>query len=259
MHLLKKKRPEKILYGLVGYPLDHSFSKEYFNNKFLAQGIHAAYENFPLEDLSEFPKLLHENPTLRGLNVTIPYKQAIFQYIHLLDRTAKLVGAINTIKIQRSGSEIKLIGYNTDVIGFSKTLNSLINKKQPNTALILGSGGSAKAVKYVFREQGIFFRSVSSKKQKTDQLTYDMLDKHIMEHSNIIVNTTPLGMYPDIENAPQIPYQYLKPSHILIDLIYNPAETQFLKRGREQGATTMNGLMMLHAQAEAAWQIWKKG
>ncbi|HMM11336.1 MAG TPA: shikimate dehydrogenase [Bacteroidales bacterium] len=258
MRLLRVRKTEKALYGLIGYPLGHSFSKAYFNEKFEREGINAEYENFPMPDLDALPQLIEDNPRLKGLNVTIPHKQSILTHLTYLDRTAKLVGSVNTFKILRSNNKITLIGYNTDVIGFVRTFDALIEPNTRNYALILGSGGGAKAVKYVLRERGIFFRSVSTKKQKTDQITYEMLNKALLDRFNIIINTTPVGMYPNIDDAPKIPYEYIKPTHTMIDLVYNPEETLFLKYGRERGARTMNGLMMLHAQAEAAWQIWKK-
>jgi len=257
MRLLKKRKAENALYGLIGYPLEHSFSKQYFNEKFMREGINASYQNFPISDVDQLPGLLNENPHLQGLNVTIPHKQAVLTHLHMLDRTAKLVGSVNTIKILKAGSTSRLIGYNTDVIGFAKTLDKLIGNQKIYQALILGNGGSAKAVKYVLRERGIFFRSVSTKKQKTDQITYEMLNKAILERFFIIINTTPLGMYPEVEQFPLIPYEYITPNHILIDLIYNPEETMFLRYGRERGAKTTNGLTMLYAQAEAAWNIWQ--
>jgi shikimate dehydrogenase len=258
MRLLRGRKTDKALYGLVGYPLGHSFSKEYFNEKFRLEGIDAEYDNFPMPDLEALPALLRDYPKLKGLNVTIPHKQSILAYLDMIDRTAKLVGSVNTVKIQRTESGTRLTGYNTDVIGFAKTFDNLINDTRGQYALILGNGGGAKAVKYVLRERGIFFKSVSTKKQKTDQITYEMLNKGILDRFGIIINTTPLGMYPKVDEAPDIPYEFIKPSHLLIDLVYNPAETLFLKNGRERGARTMNGLMMLHAQAEAAWKIWKK-
>lgn len=259
MRLLRKKNVDKALYGLIGYPLEHSFSKKYFNDKFLHEGIQAKYENFPIADIADLPRVLIENPRLKGLNVTIPHKQAVLRYLQMVDRTAKLVDSVNTIKILNSGNSQKLIGYNTDVIGFSKTFDQIVSDRRSHYALILGNGGSAKAIKHVLRERGIFFRSVSTKKQKTDQITYDMLNKSMLEHFNVIINTTPLGMYPSIETAPSLPYDFIGPAHILIDLVYNPAETLFLRYGREKGAQTINGLVMLEAQAEAAWKIWKSG
>lgn len=258
MRFLRGGKTDKTLYGLVGYPLEHSFSKEFFNEKFRREGINAEYINFPMPELDAIEALLRDYPTLKGFNITIPHKQSILTYLDVIDRTAKLVGSVNTVKVQRSERGNRLTGYNTDVIGFAKTFDNLVKNTKGQYAIILGNGGGAKAVKYVLRERGIFFKSVSTKKQKTDQITYEMLNKGIMDRFGIIINTTPLGMYPKVDEAPDIPYEFIKPSHLLIDLVYNPAETLFLKNGRERGARTMNGLMMLHAQAEAAWKIWKK-
>ncbi|MBK9290830.1 MAG: shikimate dehydrogenase [Bacteroidetes bacterium] len=254
----RKNKAENALYGLIGYPLEHSFSRKYFSEKFAPEGIKAEYRNFPIEDISQLPDLIRANPDLRGLNVTIPHKQAVLRYLHLLDRTAKLVGSVNTIKIIPTSSDPRLVGYNTDVIGFSELLSQAIGSQHKPFALLLGNGGSAKALKYVLRERGIFFKSVSTKQQKAGQVTYDMISKALLEKFRLIINTTPLGMYPNVNAAPSVPFEYINESHILIDLIYNPEETLFLKQGRMQGAKTFNGLPMLYAQAEAAWKIWQQ-
>lgn len=246
------------LYGLIGSKLTHSYSKKYFTAKFAAEGIKAAYELFPLDQIDDLPKLISDNPRLKGLNVTIPYKQSVFRYLDKVSRTAMLIGAVNTIRIEQKQGKTILTGYNTDAIGFEMTLSALINNCRGRKVLLLGNGGSAKAVKYVLRKKGLVFRAVSRKCLKADQLTYVMITPFIMEKYKIIINTTPVGMFPDVAAAPEIPYDLITPQHLLIDLIYNPEETQFLRLGREKGAVTANGMTMFIQQAEAAWRIWNE-
>ena len=237
-------------YGLIGHPLGHSFSKDYFTEKFRREGLDCEYENYDLPSL-RIPKLC-------GFNVTIPYKESILPYLDELDPVAAEVGAVNTVKVLDDG---RMIGYNTDVIG----LNAIIPRALPwadgkmplRGALVLGTGGASKAVQYVLRKNNIPYKTVSRFKEKGD-LTYQDLTPEIIQSHLLIINATPVGMAPNINEALDIPYEAITPNHTLFDLIYNPEETIFLKHGREHGATTINGLAMLHAQAEASWEIWKK-
>lgn len=245
------------LYGLIGFPLSHSFSKKYFTEKFANENIEAEYELFPIENISLFPKLIAENPNLKGLNVTIPYKEEVFQYLDEIDAAAREIGAVNTVKFVKEGSETKLIGYNTDCLGFEKSFTDFCNLKRGN-ALIIGTGGGSKAVFYVLKKLGFKVQFVSPFVKGENILDYSDLTENFMKSVSVIVNATPVGMYPNIENAPEIPYQYLNSQHFLFDLVYNPMETLFLKKGKEQGANGKNGLEMLHLQAEGAWEIWGK-
>ena len=250
-------------FGLIGYPLSHSFSKKYFTEKFKRESIDAAYELYPIREVSEITGLLKANPNLCGLNVTIPHKETILPYLNELDETAKAVGAVNCIKINSSDSRLKtqdlrLTGYNTDVFGFRQSIKPFLESHHEK-ALILGTGGGSKAVAYVLKEIGIecFFVS-REKNEKANYLTYEEVNEHVINACKLIVNTTPLGMYPNENKFPNIPYQHLSTEHFLYDLVYNPAETEFLKLGKVQGAKTMNGLSMLHLQAEKAWEIWNQ-
>lgn len=238
-------------FGLIGYPLGHSFSKGYFAEKFAREGIEdARYDNFELNDIAQFPSLVQSLPNLVGLNVTIPYKQAVIPYLDELDAAAQHIGAVNTIKFANG----KLQGYNTDYIGFRDSLKPLL-KPYHTKALILGTGGSSKAVEYALGLLGIQHRYVS-REPKDGQLSYGQLTKALMQEYTLIINTTPLGMHPNVDACPDIPYQYITTKHLLYDLVYNPAETQFLAKGRAAGAVAKNGLQMLVLQAEAAWGIW---
>jgi shikimate dehydrogenase len=240
------------LYGLIGFPLTHSFSEKYFKEKFRKENIqNTDYKLFPIKEITEIKKLLAENPHLKGFNVTIPYKEAIIPFLNKLDKTAEEIGAVNCVKIQDG----QLIGYYTDYLGFEKSLKPLL-KKEIKNALILGNGGSAKAVKYVLRKLGISFLIVS-RTAKENCITYKELNEVIVKQNLLIINTTPLGMYPKIEAFPPIPYQYLSENHICYDLVYNPTKTQFLKKAEQNGATIKNGLEMLEVQAEESWKIWK--
>ena len=235
-------------YGLIGHPLGHSFSKDYFTEKFRREGLDCEYENYDLPSL-RIPKLC-------GFNVTIPYKETILPYLDELDPVAAEVGAVNTVKVLDDG---KMIGYNTDVIGVETTLPYVETPYYDvsTMAIILGTGGASKAVQYVLRKNNIPYKTVSRSKEKGD-LTYQDLTPEIIQSHLLIINATPVGMAPNINEAPIIPYEAITPNHTLFDLIYNPEETQFLHYGREHGATTINGLAMLHAQAEASWNIWNQ-
>ena len=238
-------------YGIIGFPVAQSFSPTFFREKFAREAIDATYTAFALEQIAALPSLLAAHPELRGLNVTIPHKQTVMPYLDDLDPAAEAIGAVNCIAIQNG----RLKGYNTDATGFQQSLRPLLQPHHTN-ALVLGSGGASKAVCYVLQKLGIDHRTVS-RLPGPDGLMYDDISKTLLEQFPVIINTTPLGMYPDVQSLPQLPYQHLTPRHLLYDLVYNPTETKFLKLGRQYGAVTKNGLDMLHLQAEAAWEIWK--
>ena len=240
-------------YGLIGYPLQHSFSPAYFKMKFAANNIDATYELFPIEAISEFVELLYSSPELSGLNVTTPYKESVIRYLDQMDPVAVAIDAVNCIVI-RNG---KTKGYNTDATGFKKSLNPLL-KSQHTSALILGTGGSSKAVAYALTQLGIPFQKVSRVKTE-GVLSYEELSGDVISHHKLIINTTPLGMYPHIDEVPPLPFDHITEQHLLFDLIYNPEETKFLAMGREKGAAVKNGFEMLQLQAEASWEIWNHG
>jgi len=242
-------------YGLVGYPLSHSFSRGFFNEKFLAENIDAEYINFEIPSIKEFKSIVKDNPELRGLNVTIPYKEQIIPYLDKLSENAKLIGAVNVIRFDRTKGKLKLVGFNSDIIGFKQSIEPLL---QPchKKALILGAGGSAKAIYYGLKQLDIPAVYVSREKAKA-ALTYDELNSDIMKEYQVIVNCTPVGMWPHVDECPNIPYSFLTNEHLLYDLLYNPNETLFMRKGREQGATVKNGLEMLILQAYASWDFWE--
>jgi shikimate dehydrogenase len=243
-----------ILYGLIGYPLTHSLSAEFFNHKFQKEGIpNRKYLLFPLESPDDFPDIVRNNPNLRGLNVTIPYKETIIKYLDELDGAAGKIGAVNTILLARKDGRISMKGFNTDADGFRLSMDFTGIRK----ALVLGTGGASRAVAYSLRETGIDFQHVSRKPCGWQTIGYDEITKEITDACNLIINTTPMGMYPEIDSCPPIPYHWLNASHYLYDLIYNPVMTCFLKKGVERGTRIQNGLKMLHLQAEAAWRIWE--
>jgi shikimate dehydrogenase len=242
------------LFGLIGFPLSHSFSKKYFAEKFASEAIPGAfYELFPLENILEFNDLIQRFPNLQGLNVTIPYKQQVIPYLSKLDKTAAKIGAVNTIKIENG----QLVGYNTDVYGFGTALKQAMEKHELNIkrALVLGNGGAAQAVAFQLKEMKIEVQLVS-RRLNDNSINYEDLEEEIIRQHQLIVNTTPLGMSPNIETCPNIPYAALSPKHLLYDLVYNPAETLFMKKGKEKGAQVLNGLQMLVLQAEKSWEIW---
>lgn len=239
------------VYGLIGYPLSHSFSKGFFAEKFARQGItDCMYESFPIPEIGELPALLAQYPDLQGLNVTIPYKQAVMSYLDELSPAAAQIGAVNCIHFKDG----RKIGYNTDAIGFRRSLEPLLQPHH-NKALVLGTGGAAKAVQYVLEGLNIPYKLVS-RQAAADSISYDQLDAATMASHTLIVNTTPLGMYPNVSAAPALPYEQLTDKHLLYDLIYNPAVTTFLQQGADRGATIKNGHEMLILQAEASWEIW---
>ncbi|NDK56098.1 shikimate dehydrogenase family protein [Pontibacter fetidus] len=241
-------------FGLIGKKLGHSFSKRYFTQKFEQEGItDAVYELYELPTIAELPQLLQANPELVGLNVTVPYKEEVIPYLDELDETAARIGAVNTIKITNG----KTKGYNTDYIGFRDSLERFYPATKHSRALVLGTGGAAKAVCAALQNLDINY-TILSRTAKPGHLTYSTLTPERMPQYQLIINTTPLGMYPAVETFPDLPYQALTPLHYLYDLVYNPEETLFLQKGKAVGAQTINGLAMLHGQAEAAWMIWQK-
>ncbi len=248
-------------YGLIGFPLGHSFSKKYFTNKFLNQSIEAVYDLFPLEDVSQLHTILKEFPDLRGLNVTIPHKQKVIPLLDSISGEAAKINAVNTIRVSRVNGKPFLEGYNTDAPAFEAELLEFtdgIENKAVEFALILGTGGASAAVAYVLDKLEWEYQFVSRNANKNNTITYADLSESIVSRSKLIINCTPLGMHPDIETLPQIPYSAVTPEHYLFDLVYNPELTAFLIKGKQQGAHTQNGLGMLHRQAELAWDIWQK-
>ena len=243
-------------YGLIGYPLSHSFSQKYFTEKFLKKGYkNCSYTNFPITDINELQHLLKHCPDLRGLNVTIPYKEQIISFINEMDAVAIEAGAVNTVRIIRNGENIYLKGYNTDVYGFSRSLEewfATLEADLPQKAMILGTGGAAKAVACALHRLGVTTSIVSRKKNKT----YEHLNADDIAAHPLIVNATPLGMFPKTNECPAIPYQHLTEKHYLYDLVYNPQETLFMQKGLANGASALNGARMLHLQADRAWEIW---
>lgn len=242
-------------FGLIGFPLGHSFSKKFFTDKFERECIDARYDLYELPTISEF-LALKNNDSLVGLNVTIPYKQQVMEYLDELDETAAKIGAVNVIKFIRKDGELTLKGYNSDAIGFENSLKPYI-KTYHQKALILGTGGASKAIDYVLRKLGIETTFVS-RTAKPNMLTYDQLTGQILNDYLVIVNASPVGTFPHSDECPDIPYQFITNKHLLFDVVYNPAETLFLKKGKEQGAQGLNGEAMLIGQAEAAWEIWKE-
>jgi shikimate dehydrogenase len=259
-------------FGLIGYPLGHSFSRKYFKEKFRALGLQFhSYQLFPLNNLHDFPFVLYHNPELRGLNVTIPYKTAIIPYLDQLDETANEAGAVNTIRIDFRQENMTpdddnpdpdawrknlvLTGFNTDVYGFEETVGSEL--KRHSKALVLGTGGSSRAIVHILRKHSIAVTFVS-RTRKEGCLTYEDIDTSVMENHSLIVNCTPAGMFPNIHQMPPLPYHAMSSRHLVYDLIYNPAETAMMREASLYGASCMNGLRMLHLQADRAWEIWSR-
>lgn len=240
------------LYGLIGHPLKHSFSAQMFNGMFNYEQLDCRYRNFDLKSLDELKPLIESLPELSGFNVTVPYKEAIMPLLDEIDPLAKEVGAVNTVKI----NEGRLIGYNTDVYGFEKLLETALKGKNIEHALVLGTGGASKAVQYVLRQKQIPFSLVSRDAEKGDY-TYDTLTDEALRQNHLIINATPVGMYPHVDDFPEIHYHVLSKQHILIDLIYNPKETAFMVLGKDWGAKAHNGMTMLEEQAKRAWDIFK--
>ena len=249
--MITTKKSTVSKFGLIGKDIDYSFSKKFFSEKFEKENLQHTYENFDISYIKKFPDIINTTPDIKGLNVTIPYKEKVIPFLDNLDLDAEKIGAVNTIKISGNG---KLTGYNTDHLGFQKSLEKFL-PLQKKTALILGTGGASKAVAYALQNLSFDFKFVSRKKG-IHTLNYSSLDKLAIENNLLIINTTPLGTYPNIADCPPLPYQFLTENHLLFDLIYNPAESEFLKRGKYHGAQTTNGLKMLVLQAEASWAIW---
>jgi len=242
-------------YGLIGYPLGHSFSKRFFTDKFENEQINAIYESYPIDNIQKLSKLI-ASVELSGLNVTIPYKEQVIPFLDELDNDAAEIGAVNVIKFIRSNNTLTLKGFNTDAIGFENTIRPLL-KPHHSKALILGTGGASKAIKFVLQKLGLDTVYVS-RTPTVGQLTYGELNEMILSDFTVIVNASPVGTFPNVDTCPAIPYQFLTDKHMLYDVVYNPAETLFLKKGREQGAVGLNGEQMLIEQALAAWEIWNK-
>lgn len=242
-------------FGLIGYPLGHSFSKIYFTDKFGKENIDAGYELYPLENISAFTGLI-DSVVLTGLNVTIPYKEQVIPFLDELDETAAKIKAVNVIRFIRKDGKLILKGYNSDAIGFERSIVPEL-KEYHRKALILGTGGASKAIHYTLNKLGIETTFVS-RTAKPGQLTYEDLNSEIMADYLLIANSSPVGMHPHVDECPAIPYELLTEKHLLFDAIYKPEQTLFLKKGTEMGAKTLNGLDMLYGQAEAAWIIWNE-
>lgn len=246
-------------YGLIGNPLSHSFSKEYFNRKFEKQHTGAVYELYPLQEINSLPAFIASEPLLKGLNVTIPYKKEVLRFLDELSPAAEAIGAVNTISIRRQGKTIRLKGWNTDATAFRLELDDFAGTIA-GKALVLGTGGAAAAAMYVLRNQGWDCFMVSRNENQhgnRDILSYNNLSRALITETGLIVNASPVGMYPDTEGLPDLPWQWINENHLLFDLVYNPPVTRFLAAGAGKGAGTRNGLGMLHQQAELAWEIWQ--
>lgn len=241
-------------YGLIGYPLGHSFSQSYFNEKFQNENIDALYENFEIPSIENFPEIIETNPNLRGLNVTIPYKEKVISYLDVISPEAREIGAVNVIKVEPKGKNAYLTGYNSDVIGFTRSIEPLIEKYHKK-ALILGTGGASKAINYGLKSLGLETVFVS-RYRKPDTICYEDITPKVIKEYNVIVNCTPLGMFPHTDECPNLPYEAMNTQTLLYDLIYNPDTTMFMQKGAEHGATVKNGLEMLLLQAFASWEFW---
>jgi len=249
------ERDQKIKhrYGLIGKDISYSFSERYFNEKFNELNLdNCAYQNFDIDTIKIFPKIIQKTKNLRGLNVTIPYKEEVLNYLDEIDKEADDIGAVNTIKILKNG---KLKGFNTDIYGFNRSITKQL-KEHHQKALILGTGGASKAVIFALKKMNVEVLSVSRNPTKSDEISYGDISESIINECTIIVNCSPVGTHPNTEECPNIPYQYITSRHLMFDLIYNPSRTLFLKKGLEKGSTICNGLEMLELQAENAWEIW---
>lgn len=243
-------------YGIIGYPLAHSFSRSFFNEKFQNENIDAEYINFEIKKIEALPEIIATNPELKGLNVTIPYKEKVISYLDTVSPEVRSIGAVNVVKIEHNGNKTILKGYNSDVIGFTKSIEPLLERFHKK-ALILGTGGSSKAINFGLKSLGLETVFVS-RYERPDTIQYERITPEIVSEYNVIVNCTPCGMYPHIEECPNLPYDALTDKNILYDLIYNPDQTLFMKKGAEHGATVKNGLEMLLLQAFASWDFWNK-
>lgn len=248
----------KRLFGLIGYPLTHSFSQDFFNQKFESEKIDARYINFELPEIDFVEEIIASNPNLKGFNVTIPYKEKIFKYLDAVDSEAKEIGAVNVVKIYRQpDGSVSLKGYNSDYAGFADSIRPMITPGIHKKALVLGTGGASKAISHALKSLGIETTLVS-RTAGAGVITYEDITPEIIESHKIIVNTTPLGMYPHVDECPSLPYELLTTEHICYDLLYNPDVTLFMKRSAEYGAVVKNGLEMLLLQAFISWNIWNK-
>ena len=242
-------------YGLIGYPLGHSFSISYFNQRFQDEGIDAVYENYEIPTIESLDEVLNLNPELKGLNVTIPYKEKVIPYLDSISPEARAIGAVNVIKVSHEGKNVKLKGYNSDVIGFTKSIEPMIEKKWHKKALILGTGGASKAINYGLKALGLETVFVS-RYERPGTIQYNKITPEVIKEYKVIVNCTPLGMYPQTDESPDLPYEAMDNHTILYDLIYNPDQTLFMRRGAEYGADVKNGIEMLLLQAFASWEFW---
>ena len=241
-------------YGLIGYPLGHSFSISFFNEKFENEGIDAEYINFEIPTIEALLEVLASNPELKGLNVTIPYKQRVMSYLDTISPEARAIGAVNVVKVEHKGNDIRLKGFNSDVIGFTKSIEPLLERFHKK-ALILGTGGASKAIDYGLKSLGLETVFVS-RYERPGTIQYERITPEIVKEYNVIVNCTPCGMFPHADECPNLPYEAMDDHTILYDLIYNPDETLFMYKGRKQGATVKNGLEMLLLQAFSSWEFW---
>ena len=241
-------------YGLIGFPLGHSFSINYFNQKFADEGINAKYMNFEIPSIEALAEVLDSNPELKGLNVTIPYKQKVMEFLDQISPEARAIGAVNVIKVTHEGKKIILKGFNSDVIGFTQSIEPMLEPYHKK-ALILGTGGASKAIDYGLKALGLETVFVS-RYRRPETICYDDITPEVVKEYNVIVNCTPLGMFPKTEECPQLPYEAMDEKNILYDLIYNPDETMFMKKGARYGANVKNGLEMLLLQAFASWEVW---
>lgn len=241
-------------YGLIGYPLGHSFSISYFNQKFEDEGIDAQYVNFEIPNIDSLPEVLASNPNLVGFNITIPYKEKVIPFLDHVSPEARAIGAVNVVRVMHEGKKTLLKGYNSDVIGFTQSIEPMLERYHKK-ALVLGTGGASKAISFGLRHLGLETISVS-RYERPGTIQYDKITPEIIKEYNVVVNCTPLGMYPKTDACPDLPYEAMDNHTILYDLIYNPDETLFMKRGAEYGAQTKNGLEMLLLQAFASWEFW---
>jgi len=244
-------------YGLLGYPLTHSFSKQFFTEKFQKERIDSEYLNFEIKSVDQVSKIIEDHPDLAGLNVTIPYKEVIIPFLNDLHPEAKEISAVNTIRIARRQGEVHLTGFNTDIWGFEQSLNPLLKSHHKN-ALILGTGGASKAIQHVLKKLGINFLTATTRTPSVKSISYSDITKQLISDFTLIINTTPLGTYPNTSTFPDIPYEYLSTHHLLYDLVYNPQITIFLEKGKEQGAVIKNGYEMLILQALKSYEIWEQ-
>ncbi len=243
-------------YGIIGFPLGHSFSPGFFNEKFKNEGIDAIYKKYELPQIDSLPETLAMNPELKGLNVTIPYKQQVMSYLNEMSEEATAIGAVNVVKVTRNGKKLHLKGFNSDVIGFTRSIEPYIDSHHKK-ALVLGTGGASKAIEYGLHKLGLETLKVSRRKSD-DTITYDDITPEMIREYNVIVNCTPVGMYPHTDECPQLPYESMDNHTLLYDLIYNPDETLFMKKGKANGAVVKNGLEMLLLQAYASWEFWNE-